>query len=103
MIWLSSGETGKASVSSPGHCELTELSCLTVQLSQVDGSLLIGTHESDTPGADLDRDAGPADSFARLPIDELKQNRQWNHLVIVSLRLSIFGGPFLVPNWPENG
>uniref|UniRef100_A0A914V8R9 Uncharacterized protein n=1 Tax=Plectus sambesii TaxID=2011161 RepID=A0A914V8R9_9BILA len=56
---------------SPG--DQVELSCLTIQLSPIDRALLIATFESDTPGADLDHDSGPADSFMRIAVADLME------------------------------
>lgn len=55
-------------------------------MSPVDHALLIATHETDTPGADLDRDVNSSDSFVRVSIAELRQEQQWCHLTIVLTR-----------------
>ncbi|KRY48283.1 WD repeat and FYVE domain-containing protein 3 [Trichinella britovi] len=61
----------------------SEIACLQMQISPVDRSLIIATYETDTPGADLDKDVGSADGFVRLGIEELRRDRQWNHLAVV--------------------
>ncbi|KAL1245697.1 WD repeat and FYVE domain-containing protein [Trichinella spiralis] len=61
----------------------SEIACLQMQISPVDRSLIIATYETDTPGADLDKDVGNADGFVRLGIEELRRDRQWNHLAVV--------------------
>ncbi|KRX89876.1 WD repeat and FYVE domain-containing protein 3 [Trichinella pseudospiralis] len=61
----------------------SEIACLQLQISPVDRSLIIATYETDTPGADLDKDVGNADGFVRVGIEELRRDRQWNHLAVV--------------------
>ncbi|KRZ15735.1 WD repeat and FYVE domain-containing protein 3 [Trichinella zimbabwensis] len=61
----------------------SEIACLQMQISPVDRSLIIATYETDTPGADLDKDVGNADGFVRVGIEELRRDRQWNHLAVV--------------------
>lgn len=60
-----------------------QMACLSIQISPVDRALVISTNETDTPGADLDRDVGIAECTARIFIPELREERQWNHLAIV--------------------
>ncbi|VDP07627.1 unnamed protein product, partial [Soboliphyme baturini] len=65
------------------NLSFTELALLQIQLSPADRALLIGTYETDTPGADLDRDTGSPDAFVRVSVDELKREKQWTHLTFV--------------------
>uniref|UniRef100_A0A5S6QX43 WD repeat and FYVE domain-containing protein 3 n=1 Tax=Trichuris muris TaxID=70415 RepID=A0A5S6QX43_TRIMR len=64
----------------------TDLASVQIQISPADRNLLIATYETDTPGADLDRDVGSKEAFARISIDELRRDRQWNHVTVVFSR-----------------
>lgn len=66
-----------------GGEDQNQMACLSIQLSPVDRALVISTNETDTPGADLDRDIGIAECTARIFVPELREERQWNHLAIV--------------------
>lgn len=63
--------------------QLTELACLTLQISPVDRALVISTEETDTPGIDLDRDVLNSECFTRVLLPEIRMEQQWAHLAVV--------------------
>uniref|UniRef100_A0A915IK38 WD repeat and FYVE domain-containing protein 3 n=1 Tax=Romanomermis culicivorax TaxID=13658 RepID=A0A915IK38_ROMCU len=79
-------KTSKGHSPSDYPSDLIEQACFQIQISPIDHALLIATHESDTPGADLDRDVNSSDTFARVSIAELRQEQQWCHCAVVLTR-----------------
>lgn len=79
----SGGKFGGNAASAVDWPDMCELACLQIQISPADRCLLLATHETDTPGADLDRDVVSSETYVRVSIPELRQEQQWLHLAVV--------------------
>ncbi|KFD70218.1 hypothetical protein M514_17568 [Trichuris suis] len=85
-IYRSFQGTGQSQRSLESITSTMDLASMQIQISPVDRNLLIATYETDTPGADLDKDVGSKEAFARISVDELRHDRQWNHVTVVFSR-----------------
>ncbi|MFH4977645.1 hypothetical protein AB6A40_004354 [Gnathostoma spinigerum] len=67
--------------------EASQLTCLSVQLSCIDHSLLISTLESETAGNDLEKEEQLSDeNFVRVALADTVVTHQWTHIAVVLTR-----------------
>uniref|UniRef100_A0A914ZRD5 WD repeat and FYVE domain-containing protein 3 n=1 Tax=Parascaris univalens TaxID=6257 RepID=A0A914ZRD5_PARUN len=67
--------------------ENSPLTCLSIQLSSIDHSLLICTAESETTGDDLEKEGNlGADDLVRVALADVIGMRQWMHIAVVLTR-----------------